>query len=92
MRPLITVSCFDNLNASGLANRCLISGGKTVWANDRRSLPMEKVGDMLEPGDEFCLAITYHLGYQSVLKELKQSTRHNYRRGLATAIQLTELF
>lgn len=41
-------------------------------------LPIEKKGEILEAGDEFCLAISYNPGYQSVLKDLKQSTRQRF--------------
>ena len=47
-------------------------------ADDRRVLPMEKVGELLEANDDFCLAISYNPGYQSVLKDLKQSTRQRF--------------
>jgi nitric oxide reductase NorQ protein len=47
-------------------------------ADDRRVLPMEKLGEVLEAGPEFCLAISYNPGYQSVLKDLKQSTRQRF--------------
>jgi nitric oxide reductase NorQ protein len=39
---------------------------------------MEKVGELLEAPAEFCLAISYNPGYQSVLKDLKQSTRQRF--------------
>lgn len=111
-KPLITVSCHDDLTASDLVGRFLISGGETRWidgplaravrhgaicyldevvearkdttvvihplADDRRVLPMEKVGELLEATDDFCLAISYNPGYQSVLKDLKQSTRQRF--------------
>ncbi|OGI37372.1 MAG: AAA family ATPase [Candidatus Muproteobacteria bacterium RBG_16_62_13] len=111
-RPLITVSCHDDLTASDLVGRYLITGGETVWvdgpmaravragailyldeivearkdttvvihplADDRRVLPMEKTGELLEAAPEFCLAISYNPGYQSVLKDLKQSTRQRF--------------
>ncbi len=111
-RPLITVSCHDDLTASDLVGRFLIRGGETVWvdgplsravrcgaicyldevvearkdttvvihplADDRRLLPMEKVGEMLRAGPDFGLVISYNPGYQSVLKELKQSTRQRF--------------
>lgn len=111
-RPLITVSCHDDLTASDLVGRYLVKGGETVWvdgpltravrvgaicyldeivearkdtmvvihplADDRRSLPMEKLGQLLEAPDDFCLAISYNPGYQSVLKDLKQSTRQRF--------------
>jgi nitric oxide reductase NorQ protein len=47
-------------------------------ADDRRVLPMEKVGELLEAPDSFCLAISFNPGYQSVLKDLKQSTRQRF--------------
>lgn len=111
-RPLITVSCHDDLTASDLVGRYLVKGGETVWvdgplaqavragaicyldeivearkdtmvvihplADDRRVLPMEKRGVLLTAGPEFCLAVSYNPGYQSVLKDLKQSTRQRF--------------
>ncbi len=111
-RPLITVSCHDDLTASDLVGRFLVKGGETVWvdgpltravrvggicyldeivearkdtmvvihplADDRRTLPMEKLGRLVEAPAEFCLAISYNPGYQSVLKDLKQSTRQRF--------------
>lgn len=47
-------------------------------ADDRRVLPMEKIGHLLEATPEFCLAMSYNPGYQSVLKDLKQSTRQRF--------------
>ena len=47
-------------------------------ADDRRVLPMEKRGEILQAPSEFCLAISYNPGYQSVLKDLKQSTRQRF--------------
>ena len=111
-RPLITVSCHDDLTASDLVGRYLISGSETVWidgplaravragaicyldeivearkdttvvihplCDDRRVLPIEKVGELLEAPDDFCMAISYNPGYQSILKDLKQSTRQRF--------------
>jgi len=39
---------------------------------------MEKLGELLKASDEFCLAVSYNPGYQSVLKDLKQSTRQRF--------------
>ena len=47
-------------------------------ADDRRVLPMEKIGSLLQAGPAFCLALSYNPGYQSVLKDLKQSTRQRF--------------
>lgn len=111
-RPLITVSCHDDLTASDLVGRFLISGGDTRWvdgpltqavrqggicyldeivearkdttvvihplADDRRLLPIEKLGEIITSPTTFCLAMSYNPGYQSVLKDLKQSTRQRF--------------
>lgn len=47
-------------------------------ADDRRVLPIEKTGEVLAAGEAFCLAMSYNPGYQSVLKDLKQSTRQRF--------------
>jgi len=111
-RPLVTVSCHDDLTASDLVGRYLVTGGETVWidgplaravragsicyldeivearkdttvvihplCDDRRVLPMEKLGELLQASSEFCMAISYNPVYQSVLKDLKQSTRQRF--------------
>ena len=111
-RPLVTVSCHDDLTSADLVGRYLIVGGETRWidgplshavrtgalcyldeivearkdttviihplADDRRQLPIEKTGETLSASPEFCLAISYNPGYQSVLKDLKQSTRQRF--------------
>jgi len=111
-RPLVTVSCHDDLTAADLAGRYLVTGGETVWvdgpmtravrlgailyldeivearkdttvvihplADERRALFLEKRGETLNAPPEFMLAISYNPGYQSVLKELKQSTRQRF--------------
>ncbi len=46
--------------------------------DDRRILPVEKRGLLLSAPDEFMLVISYNPGYQSVLKDLKQSTRQRF--------------
>jgi len=111
-RPLVTVSCHDDLTAADLVGRYLITNNETVWidgplaravrsgaicyldevvearrdttvvihplADDRRMLPMEKHGELLQAPPEFLLAMSYNPGYQSVLKELKHSTRQRF--------------
>ncbi|MDO8530548.1 MAG: CbbQ/NirQ/NorQ/GpvN family protein [Dehalococcoidia bacterium] len=44
----------------------------------RRILPVEKRGQIIEASDGFLLVISYNPGYQSVLKDLKQSTRQRF--------------
>jgi Mg-chelatase subunit ChlD len=87
--PLITVSCHDDLTASDLVGRFLITGGETVWVDgpltravrhgalcyldeivearkdttvvihpltdDRRVLPIEKLGGIVKALSQFCL-------------------------------------
>jgi len=111
-RPLITVSCHDDLSTSDLVGRYLIRAGEAFWADgpltlavragaicyldeivearkdttvvihpladDRRELPIEKRGELLKAPAEFMLAVSYNPGYQSVLKDLKPSTRQRF--------------
>jgi nitric oxide reductase NorQ protein len=44
----------------------------------RRMLPVEKLGETLDAHPEFLLVISYNPGYQSVLKDLKPSTRQRF--------------
>ena len=46
--------------------------------DSRRILPVEKKAEVLEAGKEFMLVASYNPGYQSVMKELKQSTRQRF--------------
>ena len=111
-RPLITVSCHDDLSAADLVGRHLIGQGNTVWADgplsravregaivyldevvearkdttvvlhpladDRRVLPIERTGELLQAPPEFMLVISYNPGYQNLLKGLKPSTRQRF--------------
>lgn len=43
--------------------------------DDRRVLPLERTGELLEAPDEFMLVVSYNPGYQNILKSLKPSTR-----------------
>jgi nitric oxide reductase NorQ protein len=47
-------------------------------ADHRRILPVEKKGKILEAHENFLLVISYNPGYQSVLKNLKHSTRQRF--------------
>jgi nitric oxide reductase NorQ protein len=47
-------------------------------ADDRRLLPLEKTGELLEAAEGFQLVISYNPGYQHALKELKPSTRQRF--------------
>ncbi|MBN2232813.1 MAG: CbbQ/NirQ/NorQ/GpvN family protein [Deltaproteobacteria bacterium] len=111
-RPLITVSCHEDLFAADLVGRYLLTGDETVWmdgplttavrhggicyldevvearkdttvvihplADDRRVLPVDKRGEVVPAHPDFMLVISYNPGYQSVLKDLKQSTRQRF--------------
>lgn len=111
-RPLVTVSCHDDLSAADLVGRHLIGNGDTVWvdgpltravrtgailyldevvearkdttvvlhplADDRRVLPLERTGELLQAPPEFMLVISYNPGYQNLLKGLKPSTRQRF--------------
>ena len=44
----------------------------------RRILPVEKRGTLLEAHEGFLLVISYNPGYQSAIKDLKQSTRQRF--------------
>lgn len=46
--------------------------------DDRRILPQEKRGLLLEAHPNFLLVISYNPGYQSVMKDLKHSTRQRF--------------
>ena len=108
-RPLITVSCHDDLTTADLVGRFLLQDGSTQWVDGpltravregaicyldevvearqdttvvlhplsdyRRQLPLERLGLTLNAPPEFCLVVSYNPGYQSVLKDLKDSTR-----------------
>ncbi len=47
-------------------------------ADDRRILPIEKTGEVIEAPPEFQLVISYNPGYQHLLKDLKPSTRQRF--------------
>jgi nitric oxide reductase NorQ protein len=44
-------------------------------ADHRRQMPIDRLGVTLEAAPGFCLVVSYNPGYQSVLKDLKDSTR-----------------
>ena len=111
-RPLVTVSCHDDLAAADLVGRHLLVDGATRWhdgplaravregailyldevvearkdttvvlhplADDRRVLPIERTGELLQATPEFMLVVSYNPGYQNLLKNLKPSTRQRF--------------
>ncbi len=46
--------------------------------DDRRLLPLERTGELLEAPDDFMLVVSYNPGYQHILKSLKPSTRQRF--------------
>jgi len=47
-------------------------------ADDRRILPIEKLQTVLTAAEDFQLVVSYNPAYQSVIKDLKQSTRQRF--------------
>jgi len=111
-KPLITVSCHEDMTASDLVGRYLLDGEGTVWhdgpltlavrygaicyldeivearqdttvvihslTDDRRVLPLEKRNELVSAHPDFQMVISYNPGYQSVLKDLKESTKQRF--------------
>lgn len=111
-RPLVTVSCHEDLTSSDLVGRFLLEGSETVWqdgpltravkagaicyldeiveartdstviihplTDHRRRLPLEKTGREVSAHPDFLLVISYNPGYQTVLKDLKPSTKQRF--------------
>ncbi|SHG87620.1 nitric oxide reductase NorQ protein [Pollutimonas bauzanensis] len=111
-RPLITVSCHDDLSAGDLVGRYLIHHDDTVWQDGplasaarhgaicyldevvearqdtvvvlhsltdyRRTLPLEKTGELIHAAAGFQLVVSYNPGYQRMLKDMKPSTRQRF--------------
>src|SRR6185503_18873242 len=46
--------------------------------DDRRILPLEKKNELVHAHPDFQLVISYNPGYQSVLKDLKESTKQRF--------------
>jgi nitric oxide reductase NorQ protein len=44
----------------------------------RRTLPLDKKGELIEAHADFQLVISYNPGYQSLMKDLKQSTKQRF--------------
>jgi len=47
-------------------------------SDHRRILPLDKKGEIVEAHPNFHLVISYNPGYQSIIKDLKQSTRQRF--------------
>ena len=44
----------------------------------RRKLPLDKLGEIIDAHPDFQLVISYNPGYQSLMKDLKQSTKQRF--------------
>ena len=44
----------------------------------RRTLPLDKKGELVDAHEDFQLVISYNPGYQSLMKDLKQSTKQRF--------------
>ncbi len=111
-KPLITVSCHEDMTASDLVGRYLLDADGTVWhdgpltlavrhgaicyldeivearqdtsvvihslTDDRRILSLEKKNEVVKAHPDFQIVISYNPGYQSVLKDLKESTKQRF--------------
>ncbi len=111
-KPLVTVSCHEDMTASDLVGRFLLDANGTVWhdgpltlavregaicyldeivearqdttvvihslTDDRRILPLEKKNEVVTAHRDFQVVISYNPGYQSVLKDLKESTKQRF--------------
>jgi len=111
-KPLVTVSCHEDMTASDLVGRYLLDAVGTKWhdgpltlatrygaicyldeivearqdttvvihslTDDRRILPLEKKNEVVSAHPDFQLVISYNPGYQSVLKDLKESTKQRF--------------
>jgi nitric oxide reductase NorQ protein len=44
----------------------------------RRTLPLDKKGEVVQAHEDFQLVISYNPGYQSLMKDLKQSTKQRF--------------
>ncbi len=46
--------------------------------DDRRMLPLDRTGELLDAPDNFMLIVSFNPGYQNILKTLKPSTRQRF--------------
>jgi nitric oxide reductase NorQ protein len=111
-RPVITISCHDDLTSSDLVGRFMVTGGDVVWTDGpltravkagaicyldevvearhdslailhsltdhRRTLYLDRPGEVVQAPDPFMLVCSYNPAYRSSLKELKPSFRQRF--------------
>jgi nitric oxide reductase NorQ protein len=111
-RPVVTVSCHDDLTSSDLVGRFMVTGGDVTWTDGpltravksgaicyldevvearhdslavlhsltdhRRSLFLDRIGEVVCAPVEFMIVCSYNPAYRSSLKELKPSFRQRF--------------
>lgn len=111
-RPVVTISCHDDLTSSDLVGRFTVVGGDVRWTDGpltravkegaicyldevvearhdslailhaltdhRRTLYLDRAGEVVTAPDTFMLACSYNPAYRSSLKELKPSFRQRF--------------
>jgi len=111
-RPVVTISCHDDLTSSDLVGRFMVSGGDVIWndgpltravkdgaicyldevvearhdslailhslTDHRRTLYLDRAGELIEAPQPFMLVCSYNPAYRSSLKELKPSFRQRF--------------
>jgi nitric oxide reductase NorQ protein len=111
-RPVVTISCHDDLTSSDLVGRFMVVGGNVVWndgpltrgvkegaicyldevvearhdslailhslTDHRRSLYLDRAGEVVNAPSSFMLVCSYNPAYRSSLKELKPSFRQRF--------------
>ena len=111
-RPVLTISCHDDLTSSDLVGRFMVTGGDVVWndgpltravkdgaicymdevvearhdslavlhslTDHRRTLYLDRAGEVVRAPDSFMLVCSYNPAYRSSLKELKPSFRQRF--------------
>ncbi|HKY93111.1 MAG TPA: CbbQ/NirQ/NorQ/GpvN family protein [Nevskiaceae bacterium] len=111
-RPVMTISCHDDLTSSDLVGRYTVSGGDVLWhdgpltravkqgaicymdevvearhdslavlhslTDHRRTLYLDRAGEVVQAPDTFMLVCSYNPAYRSSLKELKPSFRQRF--------------
>jgi MoxR-like ATPase len=111
-RPVVTISCHDDLTSADLVGRFLVTGGDVVWqdgpltravrngaicyldevvearhdslailhslTDHRRTLYLDRTGEVVRAPDDFMLVCSYNPAYRSSLKDLKPSFRQRF--------------
>ena len=111
-RPVVTISCHDDLTSSDLVGRFMVTSGDVVWTDGpltravksgaicyldevvearhdslailhsltdhRRSLYLDRAGEIVQAPATFMLVCSYNPAYRSSLKELKPSFRQRF--------------